>query len=134
NQPQTGAATQSSTSFRSVSGRVTLDQQRVSTIQSTVLSARNAPRVTSVNFAVNVGVVVPSHVHVATIRTFPTLVEVFPEFREDSFFVVDDDVVIVDRSHKVVDVVPAGPRSRFSQAAPSGPSGGTAVALNLSTE
>src|SRR5262249_42747187 len=116
NQTQTGAATQSSSSFRSASGRVTLDAQRQTRIRETVFSARNAPRVNSVNFALNVGVAVPSRVHVASIRTFPTLVEFFPEYRDDSFFVVDDDVVIVDRSHKVVDVVPAGPRSRFSHA------------------
>src|SRR5262249_39765167 len=67
-QTQTGAATQgTSTTFRSASGRVTLDPQRQNTLRTSVLTARNAPRVNSVNFAVNVGVVVPSHVHVATI-------------------------------------------------------------------
>jgi peptidoglycan hydrolase-like protein with peptidoglycan-binding domain len=88
------------------------------------------PRASRVDFALNVGVVVPSHVHVVSIRTFPALIEIFPQFRDDEFFVADDDIVVLDRSRHVVDVVPAGPRSRFSQAAPSG--GGPAVALNLS--
>jgi len=40
----------------------------------------------------------------------------FPQYRDHSFFVVEDEVVIVDRSHKIIDVVPAGPRARFSRA------------------
>jgi peptidoglycan hydrolase-like protein with peptidoglycan-binding domain len=68
-------------------------------------------------------------VNVVAISTFPILVETFPQYRDDRFFVVEDEIVIVDRSHKVVDVVPAGPRARFSRS-----SGGTstAVAVNLS--
>jgi peptidoglycan hydrolase-like protein with peptidoglycan-binding domain len=66
-------------------------------------------------------------VRVASISAFPVLIDVFPEFRDDSFFVVEDEVVIVDRSHRIVDVVPVGPRARFS----SRISGG-AAALDLS--
>src|SRR5262249_34194396 len=59
----------------------------------------------------------------------PILVQTFPQDRHYRFLVVEDEIVIVDRSHKVVDVVPAGPRARFSRS-----SGGTstAVAVNLS--
>src|SRR5262249_7686361 len=58
---------------------------------------------------------------------------------EDSFFVADDDIVVVDRSHKVVDVVPVGPRSRFAHAGPSGGGvaaggGGSPGGLDLSRE
>ena len=36
------------------------------------------------------------------------LIDIVPDFRDDSFFVVDDEIVILDRSRRVVDVVPAG--------------------------
>ena len=88
-----------------------------------MLSARNAPHVDHVNFAVHTGAVVPTSVHVVAVSTFPVLIEIFPQYRDHSFFVVEDEVVIVDRGHKVVDVVPAGPRARFSRAS----SGSSAV-------
>ena len=55
------------------------------------------------------------------------LIDAFPRYRDYSFFVVEDEIVFVDRGHKVVDIVPAGPRTRFS-----GSSSSTAVAVNLS--
>src|SRR5262249_43147253 len=116
NQTQTGAAATQGTSnatIRSASGRVNVTAEQQTRIRQSVLTARNAPRVNRVTFALNVGVVVPSRVRVASFSTFPVLVEAFPEFRDDQFFVADDDIVVVDRSHRVVDVVPAGPRSRF---------------------
>ena len=61
--------------------------------------------------------------------TFPVLIDVFPQYRDHSFFVVEDEVVIVDRGHKVVDVVPAGPRARFSRSS-SGSSAVVAVDLS----
>ena len=108
-----------------MTGRVTLTAQQQTTIRQTVLSAANAPRVSNINFAINVGIAVPSRVRVVAISTFPRLVEFFPQFRDDSFFVVDDDIVVVDRGHRIVDVVPAGPRSRFA---------GSAAGLDLSQQ
>ena len=52
-----------------------------------MLSARNAPRVDHVNFAVHTGVVVPRSVNVVAISTFPVLIETFPQYRDYSFFV-----------------------------------------------
>jgi hypothetical protein len=72
--------------------------------------------VNRVNFDIRTGAVVPRSVHFASVTSFPVLVEFFPQFRDHSFFVVEDEIVIVDRSHKIVDVVPAGPRARFSRA------------------
>ena len=68
------------------------------------------------NFEIRTGAVVPRSVRFASVTTFPVLVEFFPQYRDHSFFVVEDEIVIIDRSHKVVDVVPAGPRARFSRA------------------
>jgi peptidoglycan hydrolase-like protein with peptidoglycan-binding domain len=92
-----------------------------------VLSARNVPRVDHVNFAVHTGAIIPRSVNIVAISTFPVLIETFPQYRDYSFFVVEDEIVFVDRGHKVVDVVPVGPRTRFSRASSS-----TAVAVNLS--
>jgi len=100
-----------------------------------VLSARNAPRVNvnSINFAINAGVVVPRHVNVVAVSAFPALIDIVPDFRDDSFFVVDDEIVVLDRSRRVVDVVPAGPRTHFSQNfSRSSVGGGAAASLNLS--
>jgi hypothetical protein len=80
------------------------------------LHASNAPHVdaNSINFQVRSGISVPSSVHIASISTYPALVDVFPAYRDDSFFVVEDEVVIVDRDRRIVDVVPIGPRARFA--------------------
>jgi len=86
-----------------------------------VLSASNAPRVNvnSINFQVHSGVVVPSSISVVSASTFPALIDTFPAYRHNSFFVVEDEVVFVDRDRRIVDVVPAGPRARFSGGAAS---------------
>ncbi|WGS21800.1 MULTISPECIES: peptidoglycan-binding domain-containing protein [unclassified Bradyrhizobium] len=116
-QGQTGttAQTQSNATVQTEAGRTVTAQQQ-STIQRSVLSARNAPRVNinSINFAVNRGVVVPSRFHVVSVAAFPALIDVFPFYRDDSFFIVEDEVVFLDRDRRVVDVVPVGPRTRFS--------------------
>jgi len=135
-QSQTGAATQSQTSTTSQTqaSHTTLNTQQQTTIRQSVFSARNAPRVNvnSINFAVNTGVVVPSHVRIASISAFPALIDVFPRFRDDSFFIVEDEIVILDRERRVVDVVPAGPRARFSRNFRGSGGGGSVAALNLS--
>jgi murein L,D-transpeptidase YcbB/YkuD len=125
-QNQNATQQQSGAAVRSQAGKQITAQQETS-IQQSVLSARNAPRVDHVNFAVHTGAVVPRSVNVVAISTFPILIETFPQYRDYSFFVVEDEIVFVDRGHKIVDVVPAGPRARFSRS-----SGPTAVAVNLS--
>jgi Putative peptidoglycan binding domain len=119
-QNQTGANIQSQAGAK-------LTSQQQTTIQQSVLSARNVPRVDHVNFAVHTGAIIPRSVNIVAISTFPVLIETFPQYRDYSFFVVEDEIVFVDRGHKVVDVVPVGPRTRFSRASSS-----TAVAVNLS--
>jgi peptidoglycan hydrolase-like protein with peptidoglycan-binding domain len=125
---QTQTATQQSgTSLRSQAG-ATITSQQQSKIQQSVLSARNVPRVNDVNFDIRTNAVVPSHVHVVGVSSYPVLVEAFPRYRDDSFFVVEDEIVIVDHSHRIVDVVPAGPRAHFAH----GGSSTSSVALDLS--
>ncbi|WGD54125.1 peptidoglycan-binding protein [Bradyrhizobium sp. CB1650] len=126
------------TTTQSMSGRVSVSAQQQTTLQQSVLSSRNVARVNanSIDFQINTGVVVPTHINVVSVSAFPVLIDVFPAFRDDSFFVVDDEIVLLDRSRRIVDVVPAGPRTRFSRAGSMGGGGvsGSVAALNLSPE
>jgi Putative peptidoglycan binding domain len=121
-------------STQSMSGRVSVTAQQQTRLQQSVLGSRNVTRVSasSINFRVNTGVVVPRHISVVSVSAFPVLIDLYPAYREDSFFVVDDEIIILDRSRRIVDVVPAGPRTRFSHA--GGRGGGGVAALDLSPE
>jgi len=110
-------------------------QQRT-TLQQSVLQASNAPRVNanSVNFQVRAGLAVPSSLTIASVSTYPALIDVFPAYRDDSFFVVEDEVVIVDRERRIVDVVPVGPRARLaggSHGSSASRGGGTVAVVDL---
>src|SRR4029079_4378714 len=87
--------------------------------------------VNSINFQVHAGVVLPSSFSVVSVSTFPALIDMFPAYRDDSFFVVEDEVVFVDRDRRIVDVVPAGPRTRFSG---GGHGGGSVAVINLPSD
>jgi hypothetical protein len=127
----TGSTTQSSTteqsnaSIRSQAGVQVSAQQRT-TIERSVLSARNVPRVDRVSFLIQTGTVVPRNVRIVSVTTFPALIEVFPRYRAYSLFVVEDEIVFVDSRHRIVDVVPVGGRS-FARSSTS-----TTVAVYLS--
>jgi hypothetical protein len=99
------------------------------------VQANNVPHVnaSSVNFQVRAGIAVPSSVTIASVSTYPALIDVFPAYRDDSFFVVEDEVVIVDRDRRIVDVVPVGPRARFAGASHGGSasSGSTVAVVDL---
>lgn len=60
--------------------------------------------VRNVNFSISVGTVVPRTV---TLRPLPTtVVEIVPQYRGYDFFVVREDIVIVEpRTHEIVDVI-----------------------------
>jgi Putative peptidoglycan binding domain len=103
------------------------DQQRTR-IRQSVLSERNVPRVQAndIHFAVNRGVAVPSRVSVVSVTRYPALVNAFPYYRDDSFFVTEDEIIFVGPDRRVVNVVPVGPRAPFAR---SGGYGYTAVNL-----
>jgi peptidoglycan hydrolase-like protein with peptidoglycan-binding domain len=117
-----------------MSGRVSVTAQQQTTLQQSVLGSRNVARVNvnSINFRVNTGVVVPRHVSFVSVAAFPVLIDTFPDYRDYSFFVVEDEIVFVDRSRRIVDVVPAGPRTRFTGRGRIG--GGSVAALDLSPD
>ena len=132
-QTNTQAQSQGGTA-QSMSGRVQVSAQQQTRLQQSVLSSRNVARVNanSINFRINTGIVVPRNISVVSVSAFPVLIDLYPDFRDDSFFVVDDEIVIMDRSRRIVDVVPAGPRTRFSHARGTG--GGSVAALDLSPD
>ena len=90
-------------------GSVTLNEQQRTRIQQTVLSGRNVPREERVDFSINVGTTVPTRVRVVAVPR--ELIEIHPEWRSDEYFVVRDDIIIVDRSHRIVAMVPVGSSS-----------------------
>ena len=115
---------------QSAGSTVNLTAEQRTKIQQTVLTGSNVPRVDRVNFSLSVGTVIPTSVRV--IEVAPALIEIHPEWRGHSFFVVRDEIVVIDRSHKIVAVVPVGSSSAQAPSGPQGSGGGAAVALNLS--
>jgi hypothetical protein len=108
-QGSTRAPMQGSTSTEQRTGgaaNVSLNEQQRSQIRSTVINSRSAPRVSNVDFSVNVGTVVPrGHIHL--VRVPETLVRIEPRWRHYLYFVYNDEIVIVDpRSMRIVTVLP----------------------------
>jgi len=83
---------------------VNLNTEQRTRIRETVLKESNAPRVASVNFSVSVGTVVPTSVRV--VRLPAPIVEIYPAWRDYEYFVVGDEIVVVDpRDHRIVAVL-----------------------------
>jgi hypothetical protein len=85
------------------SGSVTLTTEQRTHIRETVLAGGNAPRVTNVNFAISVGTEVPRTVRVVEVPS--VLVEYRPEWRGYYYFVLNDQIIVVDRNHRIVAVL-----------------------------
>src|SRR5262249_6038167 len=111
-------------------GRVTLNSQQRTRIQQTVLASRNVPRADNVNFTLSVGTAVPSSVRVVNVPS--ALIEINSQWRGHQYFVVRDEIVIVDRSRKIVAVVPTGSSGGAALRGRGGAS--SAVALDLTEE
>jgi Protein of unknown function (DUF1236) len=88
------------------SANVSLNDQQRTKIRETVINSRSAPRVSNVDFSVNVGTVVPrGHIHL--VRVPETLIRIQPRWRHYLYFVYNDEIVIVDpRSMRIIDVMP----------------------------
>jgi Protein of unknown function (DUF1236) len=108
-QGSTRAPMQGATSTERRSGgaaNVSLNDQQRTQIRDTVINSRGAPRVSNVDFSVNVGTVVPrGHIHL--VRVPETLIRIEPRWRHYLYFVYNDEIVIVDpRSMRIIDVLP----------------------------
>ena len=72
----------------------TITTEQRTQVRQTIIKESNAPRVTNVNFSLNVGTVVPRTV---TIVVLPmTVVEIYPAWRGYYYFIVGDRIVIVE--------------------------------------
>lgn len=83
---------------------VNLNRQQETKISASI-SHLNVRPLTSVNFSLNVGTVVPRDVHLSTLP--PDVVEIVPQYRGYSFALVKDQIVVVDpATYKIVTVLP----------------------------
>jgi hypothetical protein len=82
---------------------VTLTTEQRTRIRQTVLAGGNVPRASNVNFALSVGTTVPTSVRVVEIS--PVLLEIHPEWRGHMYFVVGDEIIIVDSNHRIIAVI-----------------------------
>jgi hypothetical protein len=73
-------------------GSVNLSSEQKTKIRNTVV--KSGPKVTNVNFSLSVGTVVPRSVKFVSVP--PTLIEIYPQWRGYSYFIVREQVVIID--------------------------------------
>lgn len=85
---------------------VTLSDEQRTRIRQTVIGASGAPRVSSVDFDLAVGTVIPrGHIHVVPVPRL--LVDIEPAWRGFLYFIYQDELVIVDPNDmRIVAVVP----------------------------
>ena len=70
------------------------------------ISRGNARAVTNVNFSITVGTRIPQSVRLYAFS--PVMVEYMPEYRGFMYFLVGDEIIVVDsRTHEIVAVYPA---------------------------
>lgn len=101
-QPNQSNTAQSASTSTSASANIN-DQQRTRVTQS--IGRLNVQPLNNVNFSVSVGAVIPRDVHLQTLPA--DVVEVVPQYRGYDFFVVRDEIVIVEPStYKIVTVLP----------------------------
>lgn len=82
---------------------VTLNSTQKTKISTTIRSAHVEP-LRHVDFAVRVGIVVPTSVHFHTLPA--TIVEIVPEYRGYYYIVVEDEIVIIEpHTRRIVTVI-----------------------------
>jgi hypothetical protein len=83
---------------------VTFSTEQRTKIRETVLRGGNAPRVTNINFSINVGTAVPRTVRVIAVPE--VIVDIHPDWRGFLYFVYEDEIVIVDpNTYRIVAVL-----------------------------
>jgi len=109
NEMKSGASanTKSTTSgSANASGSVNLTSEQKTKIRTTVIEGRNAPKISrsSINFNLSVGTVVPrDRVHFVAVT--PELISIHPAWRGDYYFVVDEQLIIVDSAGRIIAVI-----------------------------
>ena len=82
-------------------GSTTMTTEQRTSIRQTVINS--GPRVSTVNFSLSVGTAVPRSVKVVAVPS--VLVDVYPQYRGLLYFIVDDQIIIVDKNYKIVAVI-----------------------------
>jgi len=95
---QQGQAQQGQAQQGQAASSATLTTEQRTKIRQTVLAGGNVPRATNVNFSINVGTVVPTSVRVVEVPS--VIVDIHPEWRRFWYFVVGDEIIIVDRGQQ----------------------------------
>ena len=86
--------------------RVNISTEQRTRIRETIHKMGNAPRVNNVNFTISVGTVVPRPVHVVPLPA--AVIEIYPAWRGYVFFLVGDEIIVVEpNSHRIVAVLAA---------------------------
>src|SRR5262249_27970139 len=94
--PTTGQAT------RPAGDSVTLNAEQKTKLRTTVVA--KAPKVEHVNFSISVGTVVPRTVHIVAVPA--TLIEIHPAWRGYQYFVVGEQIIIVEpRTLKIIAIL-----------------------------
>lgn len=89
---------QSQPASKSTVGAASSSETKMTTEQRTQIREKviaTGPKVTNVNFSLNVGTVVPRTVQVVEVP--PVIIDIHPEWRGYRYFVVNDQVIIVER-------------------------------------
>jgi hypothetical protein len=92
NEPNRGNAQNETRGSSRTNVNLTVEQK--TKIHQTIIADRGAPRVAHVDFQLNVGVAVPRSVKLASVPA--TIIEIQPTWRGFEYFLVGDQVVIVD--------------------------------------
>jgi hypothetical protein len=88
------------------SAPVTLTTEQKTSVRKTMIESRGAPRVerNNIKFNISVGTVVPRSVHIVAVPD--TLIRIHPAWRGYRYFVVGDEIIIVEpRTFKIIAVL-----------------------------
>jgi Protein of unknown function (DUF1236) len=90
--------------------RVQLTEEKRTNIHQTILRERNVNRATNVNFSINVGTRIPRSVRLEVLPA--SVITIVPEYRSYRYFVVDDQICIVEPStYEIVEVIRVSDRT-----------------------
>jgi hypothetical protein len=93
-----------SSSSSGASAHVNLTPEQKTKIRQTVIVKKGAPKVTHVDFDLRVGARVPRRIHFAPVPV--TLVEIEPAWRGYEYFIVGDEIVVINpRTLEIVAVL-----------------------------
>jgi hypothetical protein len=90
--------------------RVQLTEEKRTNIHQTILRERNVNRATNVTFSINVGTRIPRSVRLEVLPA--SVITIVPEYRSYRYFVVDDEICIVEPStYEIVEVIRVSDRT-----------------------